>query len=70
MPSMTRSRTDSPNAIAAIAVDVAVRALGGRRATEAGTASDEASEVVDALLPRVTRLSAVSYTHLTLPTKA
>ena len=46
MPSMTRSRTDSPNAIAAIAVDVAVRALGGRRATEAGTASDEASEVV------------------------
>ena len=38
-------------------VDVAVRALGGRRATEAGTASDEASEVVDALLPRVTRLS-------------
>ena len=54
---MTRSRTDSPNAIAAIAVDVAVRALGGRRATEAGTASDEASEVVDALLPRVTRLS-------------
>lgn len=55
---MTRSQTDSPSAIAAIAADVAVRALGGRRAREAGTASAEASaEVVDALLPRVTRMS-------------